>query len=366
MKNFLISLTYFILSLTSFQALADQFRFQADLEYHCENRLEGCVQKKEELDFRSRAKKDLDKIFSCQDTGTCSVEDHGVQSSILGAAISPKDLGAIFETYNEFNKDTHKSYWIPLDIDNKDLLTLALSTSLGVVFFNNEQQIMDYVQDRRTDKTQSVADFANLFGKEVIAPTALGSYFIGMVFDNGKLKEFGLVTAVTGLATQIITEGFKVHFGRSRPIHGHGPYNFNSGEKSFISGHSAGAWSFATAIDHYFGDKLKWVPYVSYSMAFLTSLARVHDHKHWASDVLAGAVVGHLVTKYLIRIFEKTGKGGLMVTPVFEPETESYYINFTYHPHKKNNGPLKCTKYPKGSRERIDACILEAYHNSQK
>lgn len=333
----------------------------------CDHQLDGCYLKESgQIEYRSKARQDLDRMFSCKNDNSCSESDIIRQESIYAATYTPEELKDLFNRYEDSNPLTKKSYWIPLDTSNQNLIKIALATSLGVVFYKNDQEIVDYFQERRSPNTQKVADFANLFGKEVIAPAALGTYFIGVVFDNGKLKEFGLITTVTGLATQVVVEGFKRSFGRSRPIHGHGAYNFGSGEKSFVSGHSAGAWSFATAISHSFGDNHKWVPYVSYTLAALTSLARIHDNKHWASDVFAGALVGHYLTKFLINFYESRTDSGLKIFPTLNPEDQSFHLQLFYIPNKNvNKSPLKCRRLPEGSKERIQACILEAYEISK-
>ncbi len=46
----------------------------------------------------------------------------------------------------------------------------------------------------------------------------------------------------------------------------------------------------------------KWVKWLSYSFATMTGLSRLNDDKHWASDVVAGAVLGYLVGKYVMKI----------------------------------------------------------------
>lgn len=74
---------------------------------------------------------------------------------------------------------------------------------------------------------------------------------------------------------------------------------------SFGSGHSAAAWSVATVFAEEFGDDHKWVPYASYGLAALTSYARVHHNKHWASDAVLGAMVGFVAGKIFHKLYRK-------------------------------------------------------------
>lgn len=257
----------------------------------------------------------------------------------------------------------HPGYFIPLSLTEKELLLLAAGTSLGLVVFNKDEELMDFVQDHKTVSTEMVTSVGNLLGREAIVPIAAGSYFLGVVLKNGKLKQVGLFTVAAGLAAQIVTEGFKVGFGRSRPNAEMGAYDFNGPGKSFFSGHTVGAFSLATVIAETYKDK-KWIPYVAYGLATLTAYSRMHDHKHWATDVLAGAVMGHLITKATMRLIKRDdAAGGFMVYPSINPMTGDYMINLEYS-EKQKEAPFKCAKMPEG-REKITACFEEAFARSE-
>ncbi|MCD4731280.1 MAG: phosphatase PAP2 family protein, partial [Bacteroidales bacterium] len=47
----------------------------------------------------------------------------------------------------------------------------------------------------------------------------------------------------------------------------------------------------ASVLAQGYKDKL-WVGITSYSIATLVGLSRLHDGKHWATDVIAGAAIG--------------------------------------------------------------------------
>ena len=81
--------------------------------------------------------------------------------------------------------------------------------------------------------------------------------------------------------------------GRPRPIQTPGdsddlhPF---SGYESFPSGHAAVSFALATAINR---ESSWWgTPWITYPLATLVGWSRVHDHKHWTSDVVAGAALG--------------------------------------------------------------------------
>ncbi len=102
--------------------------------------------------------------------------------------------------------------------------------------------------------------------------------------------------AVAVAAASVTTLALKVAVGRSRPDETRdAPWNFApvSNHDSFPSGHSTVAFSFVAALDA--ETRTAWVPILGYPAATLTAWSRLHDRKHWPSDVVAGAAIGGFV-----------------------------------------------------------------------
>ena len=116
-----------------------------------------------------------------------------------------------------------------------------------------------------------------------------------------------LVAAAAGLGTNLL----KAVSGRERPSHDnqpvgeerlafHGPAR-GLGEapfQSFPSGHTTGAFAVATCLAAYY-PPARWVVYAVASMA---GVNRVVEHEHVLSDVMAGALVGHLVAAWMLSL----------------------------------------------------------------
>lgn len=345
----------------------------SDEEYFQECLYKDCTKKKgkeidinEILDSNPYSYTAYEKsLYTCvRERSSCSAQELRLinehEASLSG--LSAKEFSKLIKK----SPDTirHPGYFIPLSLTKEELILLAAGTSLGLVVFGQDQELMDFVQEHKTVQTEMVTTVGNLLGREAIIPIAAGSYFLGVVFKNGKLKQVGLLTVGAGLAAQIVTEAFKVGFSRKRPNENVGPYEFFAkGNKSFFSGHSVGAFSLATVIAETYKER-KWVPYVAYGLATLTAYARMHDHKHWASDVLAGAVMGHLITKATIRLLKNdSSAGGFSVYPTINPITGDFMINLEYT-EKQKQAPFKCAKMPNGE-EKIRACIEEAIARSE-
>jgi hypothetical protein len=164
--------------------------------------------------------------------------------------------------------------------------------------------LMDIVQNNKSEDTKKLAAFGyEVERKEGLLPIVAGAYFLGLIFDNGKLKDVGIISVGAQFAAQMVVEVLKEVSGRDRPREGTGPYSFNvDGAKSFISGHAAGAFSLAALLTEIYGDDYKLVPYVAYGVATITAWSRMHDMGHWGSDVILGAVAGHIISRIVYRL----------------------------------------------------------------
>jgi len=87
------------------------------------------------------------------------------------------------------------------------------------------------------------------------------------------------------------TEVLKAAVGRERP---NGQDN-----KSFPSGHTSNAFAMASVAQGHYGWKVG-VP--AYLLAGLMGVSRIHEDKHWLSDVVAGAGLGYVVGQTVVRV----------------------------------------------------------------
>ena len=346
------------------------------LQEDCEWRYDGCVSvDKTKLDLRSSAKIMLDNIYRCKNTlSGCSDQEQDRINDMDSQKNGIDDLRERGMTPAQFRKLLHKhdpskdkkGYFIPLGLNNKELLMVAAATSLGLVLFPSDGATQDFVQDHKSEFTKKLVYPTNAHERMIMGGVTLGSYFVGLVVKDNKLKSAALYVVTSQLATQIVTEGFKRGFGRERPNKNLGPNAWGTKKgKSFVSGHSSGAWSFATVFAEIYKDN-KYIPYLAYGMAALTSYGRMHDRKHFLTDVFYGAVIGHLVTKLVLRMHRgDDSEGGLMVIPSYDPNTGTGMVNFEWTPRRKKH-PKKflCEKIPDGP-DKISACIYEAYLRSQ-
>ncbi|MCP4912149.1 MAG: phosphatase PAP2 family protein [Oligoflexia bacterium] len=199
------------------------------------------------------------------------------------------------------------------ELDQKKFIKMASLAGIAVVLFANDREIQDFVQENKNDFTEKVAVFGERFGAGTYSMAYLlsayvaGNYILGVVKDNDKLKAYALYGMKSVAYATLLTRLGKHLFGRVRPNKTDDPYDFegpNIKHVSFPSGHTTMAWSFATFLAIAHKDK-PIVPILAYSAATIAGLSRIHDNAHWASDVFVGGLIGHFVTKWVMKKFPK-------------------------------------------------------------
>jgi membrane-associated phospholipid phosphatase len=153
-------------------------------------------------------------------------------------------------------------------------------------------------------------------------------YLGGVIFKNDRAKDTARLSFKSLLHGYVVSQVLKRLFRRQRPYVEDGvDHWFNRGSgtqyRSFPSGHSTAAWSVATVVAWKYKHK-KVVPVICYSLATLVSLSRMTENKHWASDVVVGALLGYSIGRFVIRKQIKR----LKIMPVVEPNRLG--LNLTY------------------------------------
>jgi membrane-associated phospholipid phosphatase len=127
---------------------------------------------------------------------------------------------------------------------------------------------------------------------------AHGTRFRAMTYDLGDAM----------IVNFAYTSILKVAVRRERPD--------GSNNQSFPSGHASDAFTLATVVERHCG--WKWgVP--AYALAATIGFSRIVRDKHYLSDVLAGATLGYVVGRTVVRVNDKplaAGAKKLGVSPI--------------------------------------------------
>ena len=194
----------------------------------------------------------------------------------------------------------------PLRMDREDLL--ATGGALAVVggFFAADHGIRDLVQRNTTAKVLDVADGFNTFGSAgVLLGLNAGVIALGVAKQSyggsSHLKDAGLISLEAELFAVAATTALKELTGRATPDKGQGTTHFRpfSGfDTSFPSTHAAASFAVASVFAERFEPPVGWV---AYGLASAVAVSRVYTDKHFASDVVAGGLIGWGLGKFLSR-----------------------------------------------------------------
>lgn len=150
----------------------------------------------------------------------------------------------------------------------------------------------------------------HFLGRHEIALPALGlvsgiAHLAGREEMSRDARHIASGVAAAGLANQLL----KIVFGRRRPAGDQTtdfrPFNLSGDWQSLPSGHAVIAFALATAINE--ETDSEWVPWLTYGSATVVGWSRVREDRHWASDVVAGALLGTIVSSRVIRFIHNHG-----------------------------------------------------------
>ena len=162
------------------------------------------------------------------------------------------------------------------------------------------------------------------FGAEYSLGVLGGFYLAGAIGNNdtaAAVAQDGLAASI--IASGMITPAIKFITGRARPRENAGIATFHpfslsySSNSSFPSGHTTQAFAVASVIANHYDET--WVTYSSYTVASLVGVARSYHDAHFASDVLAGALIGTLVGKSVVAHNKSLRSRKVAVLPEIAP-----------------------------------------------
>ena len=159
----------------------------------------------------------------------------------------------------------------------------------------------------------------------------LGAFYAGgFAWHNDRAK----VVAEDGLAASLFSGGItfvlKEAVGRNRPRTHRGVFHFSpfSGNASFPSGHATQAFAVASVIAAHYGDN-PWIDTAAYGVATLVGVARINHDAHFASDVLAGALIGTTVGRLVARD-RVLAQRNISFSPLVGPHFAGFSVGLTF------------------------------------
>lgn len=123
----------------------------------------------------------------------------------------------------------------------------------------------------------------------VVLGGAFAAYFAGRMTGTRWVQHLGMDEIEATILASAFSEGIKLAVRRPRPVEVDGT---QSHTYSFPSGHATLTFAAATVLQQHLGYKAA-IP--TYAVASYVAMSRLHDNRHFASDVVFGAALGIVV-----------------------------------------------------------------------
>jgi len=184
---------------------------------------------------------------------------------------SPPSIGAVF-------KETPRDLWKFISWDT----AIVLGTGGGAALIGHvwDDEFADKIETSPT-LNNAMAPGNTYGGFAFQAAVGASLYTTGWFAKKGRLARAGGDIMRAQLLSQAYVQVLKFSVGRERPD--------GSDNQSFPSGHSASAFATAGVLQHHYGWKVG-VP--ATLVAGYVATARVHDNRHYLSDVIFGGAMG--------------------------------------------------------------------------
>ena len=246
----------------------------------------------------------------------------------------PKDYRINKQFFIGFGNDLKEVVKSPGSWKGKDWLSLTAVLGTGVLLYAYDQTIYEWSQDRLTQDTEDLAKFGSFLGNGAFLGGLITTLYLGgEIFDEIGLRKTALLSLESWLTAGALVISMKAILGRARPYSGLGSQNFNpftldSDYHSFPSGHAASAFAVATVI----ADQTKGalVDVLAYSLSTFAAVSRLHESKHWASDVFIGAAIGYFIGKKICSLHRDQNKNDIQVGFCLSPNVKGITINLAF------------------------------------
>jgi hypothetical protein len=220
---------------------------------------------------------------------------------------------------------TAPTRWQPSEWNNLGWASLSIAATITFVDAPWRDEM------RRQPQGNVVLTQVERLGAEYSIGVIGGFYLAGSLTDNEtahNVAQDGLTASI--IASGLITPALKITTGRSRPYENTGSNDFlflgaQNRNSSFPSGHTTEAFALASVISAHYEET--WVKATAYTTASLVGLARTYHDAHFASDVLAGALIGTWVGQSVVSHNKEKRGHNLALLP--ETNTDSTGLHLT-------------------------------------
>lgn len=157
---------------------------------------------------------------------------------------------------------------------------------------NLDRYIRIFLLKRKSKNLVSIMQTITRVGNRDIAMGIL------VLIPNDKARLGSFIAIVLGT---LIGQIFNIVIGQRRPPGRIRYQHFTNRGRyhSFASGHASGSFAFVTILAHYY-------PHFSlplYIFATIVAVSRIYSDRHWFSNIVSGAIIGHLAALLVLSFY---------------------------------------------------------------
>ncbi len=217
--------------------------------------------------------------------------------------------------------DQKEIFTSPFRINRQNAPVWLLSVAAVGGLIAADHQIADAFENSQ-GQVRWGGRISNIGASYTLVPLVAAYYGYGVWRDHAKAREIGVLGTESLLDSLIVAGVLKLAVRRDRP-NDKEPGEFWESGTSFPSGHAIQMWSIASLVAHEYPHQ-PIVAVTAYSLAGIVSAARVAAQKHFASDVVAGGLMGWFIGRYVYQthmshLAHKHASLIPMIVPQYEP-----------------------------------------------
>lgn len=233
-----------------------------------------------------------------------------------------------FSLFPQLKRDAAHIATAPLRWEGSDWAKFGLGVAAvgGALLLDKD---LRHAVDRNSGGTvRRIAEGVAPFGAEY-SFGALGAFYLaGRYLKDDRARavaEDGLVSSL--IAAGVVSPILKATIGRRRPSQTGETFARGGGGASFPSGHTTQAFAVASVVAAHYASP--WVKAAAYGLAGLVGLSRMEQGAHYASDVLAGALIGIAVGNAVVRLHDSE-RLRISVVPSASPRSRGVALGLRF------------------------------------
>lgn len=232
-------------------------------------------------------------------------EEKKASQSVSGSSSPASNSSSLSPPIGSFGKELLGNFKGMFSKEN--LFPVLVGSAATGLSFAADDGIRDHFNETR--RFRELGEFGNIVGHSAVQGAFAATMLVlSYETNNDRFRRMGFSLGQGFLINAAWTAGLKAAISRDRP-------NEESGY-SMPSGHTSGTMVTATVISHYYPKAT--IP--AYSVAAIVGFSRVEKNRHYLSDVVAGATLGFIVGRTVVRGTDSFGKGKVSWMPVVLPD----------------------------------------------